>query len=595
MAAYRRNGRDQAVASANFAKLAQLILRQRFIRACIYQLGFAYIVAVVANLDLKNGLFSLVVAMFSSRTLGYTFATYIAGLGVLGVHSQLYQITRAAHSSHFPQLQRLLRNPRSTGAAVCSYTLLSFYLFIIHRGVFGGRITQMWLYPEGYYGPPQLNPGWLASWVFAAMLGVCYGIQLVADERLQLAFPSIEQSRVYTFKDRMPRSFSRAFHFALGVLWRFWAVYLLFGWGMYRFVCSVLGKVMTTSSYGVGNPLFSASNLVFWLHSGTLVALLWEFAHQLFEIVITEPTHINELSLDRNLCLLNGLTCVTNPLIQHLAYQELYRISEFNSEQRVELLKDIDRKGGTMWSLVSEQCIGVIKAATERLKTQNPTPATKTPSASQSSSRPVGLRTSIAARAGGAPMADILRHSKSSTGADADTTNTKAAAGSSGAVDLFGNEAQGLEKYVLTMLRDMLLKSAIGQRILSRSLRARSTGVFSNFQQQVWAIRSLIRLVECSISDDEYGVVQADIASILETLFAYLSELERSAVQADALGGIGARDYNMQLTSRQTQAMIQVVRNALYIFTTKFYAYLEVLKLPPAQGRRLQAFADFQA
>ncbi|KAJ2401121.1 hypothetical protein GGI23_001600 [Coemansia sp. RSA 2559] len=591
MVAYRGNARDQAVASADFAKLGQLILRQRFIRACIYQLGFAYIVAVVANLNMKTGLFGFATAMFSSRTLGYTFAAYFAGLGVLCVHSQLYQVTRAAHSSHFPQLQRLLRNPRSTGAAVCAYTLLSCYLFIVHRGFFGGRVTQMWLYPEGYYGPPQLNPGWLASWALAAMLGVCHGIQLVADERMQLAFPSIEQSRVYTFKDRMPSSFSRAFHFALGVLWRFWIVYLLFGWGMYRFVCSVLGKVMTTSSYGVGNPLFSASNLVFWLHSSTLVALLWEFAHQLFEIVITEPTHINDLSLDRNLCLLNGLKCIASPLIQHLAYQELYRIAEFNSEQRVELLKDIDRKSGTMWSQMSGQCVGVIRAATERLKAQNPAQPTKT--LSPQTSRLKGLRGNIAGRAGGAPMGDILRQNKNSV-TDLDTATAKAA-GPSGAVDLFGNEAQGLEKYVLTMLRDMLLKSEIGQRILSRSLRARSTGVFSNFQQQVWAIRSLIRLVECSISDDEYGVVQADIAPVLESLFAYLHELERSAAQANGLGGISARDYNVQLTSRQTQAMIQVVRNALYIFTTTFYPYLEVLKLPTAQGRQLQAFADFRA
>ncbi|KAJ1665577.1 hypothetical protein IW140_004038 [Coemansia sp. RSA 1813] len=591
MVVYRRNARDQAVASADFAKLGQLILRQRFIRACIYQLAFAYIVAVVANLNLKNGLFSFVMAMFSSRTLGYTVAAYIAGLGVLGVHSQLYQVTRAAHSSHFPQLQRLLRNPRSTGAAVCAYALLSCYLFIVHRAIFGGRITQMWLYPEGYYGPPQLNPGWLASWVLAAMLGVCYGIKLVADERLQLAFPTIEQSRVYTLKDRMPSSFTRAFHFALGVLWRFWIVYLLFGWGMYRFVCGVLGKVMTTSSYGVGNPLFSASNIVFWLHSSTLVTLIWEFAHQLFEIVITEPTHINELSLDRNLCLLNGLKCIANPLVQHLAYQELYRITEFSSEQRVELLTDIDRKSGTMWSQVSGQCIGVIKSATEKLKAQNPAQHIK--SLPSQSSRPKGLSASITTRAGGAPMADILRQNKN--GATSADMATAKETGASGAVDLFGNEAQGLEKYVLTMLRDALLKSTLGQRILSRSLRARSTDVFSNFQQQTWAIRSLVRLVECSITDDEYGVVQADIASVLETLFAYFNELERSAAQADGLGGIGARDYNTQLTSRQTLAMIQVVRNALYIFTTTFYSYLEMLKLPAAQGRQLQAFADFQA
>ncbi|KAJ2512283.1 hypothetical protein GGI11_004790 [Coemansia sp. RSA 2049] len=591
MDAYRRNARDQTVASADFAKLGLLILRQRFIRACVYQLAFAYIAAVVANINLRNGLLSLVLAMFSSRTLGYTVAAYVAGLGVLAVHSQLYRVTRAAHISHFPQLQRLLRDPKSTGLAVFAYTLLSCYLFTIHRGISGGRVTQMWLYPEGYYGPPQLNPGWLASWVLAAVLGLCYGIRLIADERIQLAFPSIEQSRVYTFKDRMPSSFSRAFHFSLGVLWRFWIVYLLFGWGAYRFVCSALGKVMTTSSYGVDNPLFSIGSIIFWFHSSTLAVLTWEFAHQLFEIVITEPTHINELSLDRNLCLLNGLKCITNPLIQHLAYQELYRITEFSTAQRVDLLADIDRKNGTMWSQISGQCISVIKAATERLKAQNPVRPSKTPSSQTSKQRL--LNTNISSRSGGAPMADILRQNKSG-GADTQAASGKAT-DALGTVNLFGNEAQGLEKYVLTVLRDMLLKSALGQRILSRSLRAHSADAFSNFQQQVWAIRSLMRLVQCSISDDEFGIVQADISSVLETLFAYLSELERSAAQPDGLGGVGARSHNTQLTSHQTQAMIQVVRNALYLFTTTFYSYLNMLKLSAAQAQQLQAFADFQA
>ncbi|KAJ1991282.1 Nuclear pore complex subunit [Coemansia spiralis] len=593
MAVYRGNARDQAIASADFAKLGQLILKQRFLRACIYQLAFAYTVAVVANVNLKNGLFSVIFALLSSKTLGYTVAAYIAGLGVLVVHSQLYQVTRAAHGSHFPKLQRLLRSPRSSGIAMGSYVLLSCYLFVIHKSIFGGRITQMWLYPEGYYGPPQLNPGWLASWVLAAVVGLSYGVQLVADERLQLAFPIIEQSRIYTLKDRMPGSFSRAFHFALGVLWRFWIGYLLFGWGMYRTVCGVLGKVMTTSSYSVGNPLFSASGIIFWLHCSTLIVLTWEFAHQLFEIVATEPTHINELSLDRNLCLLNGLKCIDNKLIQHLAYQELYRISAFDSEQRKSLLTDIDRKAGTIWSQVSGECVSVVSMATECLKAQNPAKQTKLAAAASSSSAVRPMSTTASTKTGGAPMSDILRQSRK--GAVSGSAAGDKAGNKTGATDLFGNEAQGLEKYVLTKLRDMLLQSALGQRILSRSLRARSTSVFSNFQQQVWAIRSLMRLVECSINEDEYGIVQKDIAAVLDVLFAYLGELERSAAQTDGSGGIGAKDYNVQLSNRQTQAMIQVVRNALYTFTTSFYAYLEELKLPTAQGRQLQAFANFQA
>ncbi|KAJ2343434.1 hypothetical protein IWW50_005220, partial [Coemansia erecta] len=65
-----RNARDQAVASADFAKLAHMILRQRFLRACVYEVPFAYMVAVVANLSLRRGVFSLAHALVAPRTLG---------------------------------------------------------------------------------------------------------------------------------------------------------------------------------------------------------------------------------------------------------------------------------------------------------------------------------------------------------------------------------------------------------------------------------------------------------------------------------------------------------------------------------------------
>ncbi|KAJ2820945.1 hypothetical protein FBU31_005064 [Coemansia sp. 'formosensis'] len=521
--------------------------------------------------------------------MGYTLASYLAGLAALALHAQLFQITRSPHSSHFPRLQRLLRSPTSTGTVIGVYVGMSYFMTIVHGWLFGGHSTRMWLYPEGSYGPPQLNPAWLASWVLATVYGCSYGAQFIMDERLQLSFPALEQSRIYALKDRLPGGFMRALGFAFGVLWRFWLGYFVFGWGMYRSVCGVLARVMTTSAYGMSNPLFSLSGLTFWLLSGTLTTLAWELAHRLFETIATEPTHINALSLDRNACLLNGLKHTDSPLIQHLAYQELYRLATFDAGQRTELLTDIDRPAGTMWKQVSEQCMGVIKTATDQLRAQNPTKESKAAGPPKLAVKPAEVP--VQNRAGGAPMKDILLQSRR-TGqvpalSAAPTKPTVAAQ------DLFGPEAQGLEKYVLTTLRDTLLQSAVGQRILMRSLRARSTTALSNFQQQVWAVRSLMRLVECSIKEDSFGVVQKDIALVLGTLFAYLAELERGV--ASHSDGVGSRDYTMQTTNRQALAMIQVVRNSLYTFTTGFYVYLEALKLPQDLGRQLQAFANFQA
>ncbi|KAJ2746211.1 hypothetical protein GGI20_001566 [Coemansia sp. BCRC 34301] len=587
-----RTARNQAAASADFARLGHVVLRRRFVRACVYELLFAYLVAVAANIDIRGGIFSILFALISTRTVGYTAASYVVGLGVLAVHARLFQIARSPHTSHFPKLQRLLRSPASTGTAIGTYVAMSYFMMVLHGSMFGGHSTRMWLYPEGSYGPPQLNPAWLASWVLATVIGSSYGAQLIMDERMQLSFPAIEQSRIYALKDRLSGGVSRALGFAFTVLWRFWIVYFVFGWGMYRSVCGVLARVMTTSAYGVSNPLFSLSGLVFWLLSGTLTALVWELAHRLFETIATEPTHINALSLDPNMCLLNGLKHSDSPLVQHLAYQELYRLTMFDVKQRTDLLADIDRPVGTMWAQVSGQCIGVVKTATDQLRAQNPASESKKPGPPRPAAKAAETLAQI--REGGAPMKDIfLQSRRTGQSGQAAASNAAPVKTAVAAQDLFGPEAQGLEKYVLTTLRDMLLQSAVGQRILKQSLRARSTTALSNFQQQVWAVRSLMRLVECSIAEDSFGVVQKDIALVLSTLFAFLSELERGV--ASNSDGVSSKSSNVQASNRQALAMIQVVRSALYTFTTSFYEHLEALKLPQDLGRQLQVFANFQA
>ncbi|KAJ1809751.1 Nuclear pore complex subunit, partial [Coemansia sp. RSA 2599] len=561
-------------------------------------LAFAYIVGVFASVNLSRGILSLPLALVSFRTLAYTAVSYVAGIAVLLLHAHFFQVTRAAYGSHFPRLQRLLRNPASTGTIVGTYVVLSQAMFVVHGWMFGGRNAYMWLYPEDQYGPPQLNPGWLASWVLATALGVAYGAQVVMDERLQLSFPSIEQSRVYALKDRVPTSVTRAFSFASSLVSRFWMVYFVFGWGVYRAACGFLAHVMaTTSSYGVGNPLLSLGGVVFWLHSSTLMVLTWELAHQLFEVIATEPTHINKLSRDSNQCLVSGLKHSGSELVQHLAYQELYRLTEFSPERRMDIFTDIDRANGTMWKQISVQCIGVIRAATSQLQAQHKAAAATAKNGANKVGAPAPAAQPKPAesamplkKVGGAPMRDIFQKNQKDSVGSIDKPKTPVVS----TQELFEPEAQGLEKYVLTMLRDTVVRSKPGQWVLSRSLRARSTTAFTNFQQQVWAVRSLVRLVECSLEEDQYGVVQGDIATVLETLFAYLAALERCLASSDS-GGSGVRAFNVQIAARQPLMMAQVVRNSIYIFTTRFYVHLESLKLSPELGRKLQPFADFKA
>ncbi|KAJ1725596.1 Nuclear pore complex subunit [Coemansia erecta] len=595
-----RNGRDRAVASTDFAKLCPEVFRKRFLRACFYQLILSYCVGVVASLNLRHGVFTILKALFSTRTLVYTVVSYGAAVAVLLAHAYLYRVTRTTYDSHFPGLQRLLRNPVSTGAVIGVYVALAQAMFFVHRWISGGHSARMWLYPEGQYGPPQLNPAWLASWLLATATGASYGVQLITNERLQLSFPSIEQSRIHALRSRLPTCFSRAFGFSKAVVLLFWLVYFVFGWFFYRIACGLLAHVLTTTAYAVGNPLFSLSGVVFWIHSSTTMVATWEIAHQVFEVIATEPTHINELSRDSNLCLVNGLKHGKDQLVQHLAYQELYRLVEFSPERRVDIYTDIDRSSGSMWKQISTQCIDVIKAATAQLQAQQKA-AADAANASKKPAKPAPETgkpaTDPAAKSlSGAPIKPLLQQDSRSAANGtvgparaASTTNTPAASTQA----LFEPEAQGLEKYVLTLIWNTLTHSKLGENVLLWSLHARSMTAFANFQLQVWAVRSLMRLVECSLEEDRYGVVQGDIGTVLEVVFAYMGALEKCIGISEA--GSGMRPFNVQTAARQPQMLAQVVRNSTYAFTTRFYVHLESLKLPAEVARKLQAYADFKA
>ncbi|KAJ2389211.1 Nuclear pore complex subunit [Coemansia sp. RSA 2603] len=592
-----RNARDRAVASTDFAKFCPEVFRKRFLRACFYQLFLSYCVGVVASLNLKHGIYTVFIALVSTRTFVYAVVSYGAAVVVLLAHAYLYRVTRTTYDSHFPGLQRLLRNPLSTGAVIGTYVALAQAMFFVHGWISGGHSARMWLYPEGQYGPPQLNPAWLASWLLAIATGASYGVQLVTDERLQLSFPSIEQSRIHTLRSRIPTCFSRALGFSKTVVLRFWLVYFIFGWFFYRIACGFLAYVLTTTTYAVGNPLFSLSGVVFWIHSGSVMVVTWEIAHQVFEVITTEPTHINELSQDSNLCLVNGLKHSKDQLIQHLAFQELYRLVEFSPERRVDIYTDIDRSSGSMWKQISTQCIDVIKAATNQLQAQQKAGANAANAPKKPAPEKAKLAIDSAVKSSSStPMKSILQQNNGSMAKAAVSSANAASTANPPATSaqaLFEPEAQGLEKYVLTLLWNTLAHSKLGENVVLWSLHARSMTAFANFQLQVWAVRSLMRLIVCSIEEDRYGVVQGDIGTVLEVVFAYISALEKCIGVTET--GSEVRSFNIQTALRQPQMLAQVVRNTIYAFTIKFYVHLESLKLPVDVARKLQTYADFNA
>ncbi|KAJ1673855.1 Nuclear pore complex subunit, partial [Spiromyces aspiralis] len=171
---------------------------------------------------------------------------------------------------------------------------------------------------------------------------------------------------------------------------------------------------------------------------------------------------------------------------------------------------------------------------------------------------------------------------------------------------------RSLEEVVLASLRDALLQSSLGKRILSQLSQGHTFNAFSNFEVQVWALRSLAMFVHHSLDEDDFGVVQKDIPAIMTSLLAYLAQLELFIMDAKGAGyssswaNSGARmpaavahnrqlAFNSQLAHPQAHALIQVVRNCLYIFTVTFFDHLDEFKFPTHVRQHLELFKTFQA
>ncbi|XP_067309152.1 nucleoporin NDC1 isoform X1 [Pseudorasbora parva] len=145
------------------------------------------------------------------------------------------------------------------------------------------------------------------------------------------------------------------------------------------------------------------------------------------------------------------------------------------------------------------------------------------------------------------------------------------------------------------------VKSFLAKRVLivylfNKLPEASSQALFADSQAHIWALQGLSHLVAASFSEDQFGVVQTTLPSILSCLVVLLEAVDRhfklphaSSKPARSICSMGDSTYK---TLRF--ALRAALKTAIYKITTTFGEHLNAVNISSEHRKRLQQFLEFK-
>ncbi|KAI2630589.1 nucleoporin protein Ndc1-Nup [Xylaria nigripes] len=346
-----------------------------------------------------------------------------------------------------------------------------------------------------------------------------------------------------------------------------------------------------------------------------LLCLLWQFADLAFRLQLTrEPLKkgqpLTSESKDPNGSLVNGLRS-KKPRIFAFAMWELAFIARDYPVRRQAIFEDIDRKDGPMWSQIYAVCLDTIKSIERRIdehgKPLAPVHETKPlPAPSQarerisqplnsgdvSAPRPA-VKTStlvkdvvsrLATSPGKTPIENWMPVIKGGAVLVADqvmSSEQKEAL-----------QPQALQEYFAAIVVRVLALPAIGpffQRTFDRQLAKAVLGSpYTETSMYVNAAYALSQLAVCSLTEDRYGNVQRDVATIIRTLTGVIRKLEIFRDQFPTHW----TDLSKERQSGLVSEVLIAMKDGLSALVTAFGPYSKDLRLSRVDMRLAREAAE---
>lgn len=120
--------------------------------------------------------------------------------------------------------------------------------------------------------------------------------------------------------------------------------------------------------------------------------------------------------------------------------------------------------------------------------------------------------------------------------------------------------------------------------------------MFAESQAHIWALEALSYLVQASFSEDQFGVVQTTLPSILNCMLVLQEAVDRHFKLPHASSKPIRSTISMGDSAYKALrfALRATLKTAIYRITTTFGVHLNAVKMSAEHRKRLQQFLEYK-
>lgn len=340
-----------------------------------------------------------------------------------------------------------------------------------------------------------------------------------------------------------------------------------------------------------------------------LLALLWELSNRVFTIYIAQDPvkkgqPLTAESKDPNGSLIAGLKAKKD-IPRTVAFWELSAITAVFEDRRKTLYQDLDRRGGSTWSQISNICLVEIQSVSQRAQDvlmpmkatsdQSQSGVQTLPKISQPLkhdnvlSAPVPPSSGLQLVAGG--VGTLAKHYGQSQNASPPSQNAQKLLEYGTSKVLTKQQQEQLSASNLTTQANgyiaRLLRTPLGyffRQPFSRRVSALVFGSpYSRGSTVSHAVQSICRLAVCSLREDNLGQVQRDVATIIRVLVTTIQNVQK-LVQRLPPHWTDV-EFDGQRQARDVEDLLDVMRSGLEQLLTAFGEYADTIGLSRTELR----------
>uniref|UniRef100_A0A8C1EVB1 Nucleoporin NDC1 n=1 Tax=Cyprinus carpio carpio TaxID=630221 RepID=A0A8C1EVB1_CYPCA len=464
-----------------------------------------------------------------------------------------------------------------------------------------------------------LNEYHLFLLLAGAFMGYSHSFLGVVKNMYYVSFQPIQQYKYPRFKGCLPMVVKCSVIQSLYSARNFAALYFFFGYVPKTWISSTLHLQIDSSLQPLDSltGLLDFSLLYHLSISGTFLYFTWYLTVLLFRIYVTEAYSFpvqSTFTEDAEQCLPKVLAETNTLVMKFLALQDLALLSQHSLSRRLEVFS-LSQPGGHPhnWNAISRECMSLLSELTQRLLAHQDAVASNGRVKSQSdvSETP---RLSVPLRTPGSVFTSSVGGMHSALTAPF-TPDVDSPFSSPAIRRLVGQQEprspwfgtvqsphimrRGPKLWSASTGETARLKLSYLHKIFSSNVQlpeASSQALFADSQAHIWALQGLSHLVAASFSEDQFGVVQTTLPSILSCLVVLLEAVDRHFKLPHASSKPVRTVCSMGDSTYKTLrfALRAALKTAIYKITTTFGEHLNAVNISTEHRKRLQQFLEFK-